>query len=161
MKKLISGNSLAKRTLLLAGVLAVACTTVWAQNDAAPPAGQMRPRGGNPERELQMLTHRLDLTADQQAQVKTLLTERTQKMEALRGGAPSADAASAPPPPRRGQMEAIRNDTDTKITALLNDDQKAKFAALQQERKERMEHRQGPGSGGDNAPPPPPPPSGL
>jgi len=33
-------------------------------------------------------------------------------------------------------------------------DQKAKFAAWQQERKERMEHRQGPG--GDNAPPPQP-----
>ena len=155
MKKLISGHSPAKRMLLLAGILALTCTAVWAQNDAAPagpPAGQMRQRG-NPERELQQLTHRLDLTADQQAQVKTLLAERTQKMEALRGAAPSADTSSAPS--RREQMEAIRNDTDTKITALLNDDQKTKFAALQQERKERMERRQGPGAGGDNPPPPP------
>jgi len=156
MKKLIFGNSLAKRTLLLAGVLAVACTAVWAQNDAAPAGPGGRPRGGNPERELQMLTHRLSLTADQQAQIKPLLAERTQKMEALRSAAPSADTATAP---RREQMEAIRNETDTKITALLNDEQKTKYSVLQQERKDRMEHR-GSGPGSDNAPPPPPP-SGL
>jgi Spy/CpxP family protein refolding chaperone len=49
-------------------------------------------------------------------------------------------------------MEAIRNDTDTKISALLNDDQKAKFAAWQAQRKARMERREGTGG-----PPPPPP----
>ena len=151
MKKLISGHFLLKRTLLLAGVLALASTAAWAQNDA-PPAGQMRPRGGNPERELQQLTQRLNLTADQQGQVKTLLAERSKKMEELRSAAPSADGSTAPAP--REQMEAIRNDTDTKINALLNDDQKAKFAAWQQERKERMERRQNPG--GDNSAPPPP-----
>jgi protein CpxP len=150
MKKLKSGHFLAKRTLLLAGVLALASTAVWAQNDA-PPAGQMRPRGGNPERELQQLTQRLDLTADQQGQVKTLLAERTKKMEALRNAAPSADGSAQPAP--REQMEAIRNDTDTKISALLNEDQKAKFAAFEQERKQRMERRQNPG--GDNSAPPP------
>jgi Spy/CpxP family protein refolding chaperone len=47
-------------------------------------------------------------------------------------------------------MEAIRKETDGKITALLNDDQKGKFAAWQQERKARMQQRMG----GD-APPPP------
>ena len=52
------------------------------------------------------------------------------------------------------QMEAIRNETDSKINALLNDDQKAKFAALQAERRQRMERRQNPG--GDNSAPPSP-----
>jgi protein CpxP len=151
MKKMISGHILAKRTLLLAGVLALASTAVWAQNDSQP-AGQMRPRGGNPERELQQLTQRLNLTADQQGQVKTLLAERSKKMEELRNAAPSADGSNAPAP--REQMEAIRNETDSKINALLNDDQKAKFAALQAERKQRMERRQNPG--GDNSAPPSP-----
>jgi periplasmic protein CpxP/Spy len=151
MKKLISGHFLAKRTLLLAGVLALASTAVWSQNDA-PPEGQMRPRGGNPQRELQQLTERLNLTADQQGQVKTLLAERTQKMEALRNAAPSADGSAAPAP--REQMQAIRADTDTKINALLNDDQKAKFAALQQERKQRMERRQNPGGDSPASAPP-------
>ena len=143
---------LAKRTLLLAGMLAVACCALHAQNDSQP-TGQMRGRGGNPERELQQLTQVLSLTADQQTQVKTLLAERRQKMEALHHPAASTEATGQTPPPGREQMEAIRNDTDTKITALLNEDQKTKFAAWKQQRKERMERR---GPGGDNGPPPPP-----
>jgi Spy/CpxP family protein refolding chaperone len=55
--------------------------------------------------------------------------------------------------PTREQMMAVRKDSDAKISALLNDDQKAKFAALQQQ---RMEHRRG-GGGGDATPPPLPP----
>jgi Spy/CpxP family protein refolding chaperone len=98
-----------------------------------------------------MLTQRLNLTADQQTQVKAVLTEQRQKMEALRNAAPadSADSSQATPN-RRQQMEAIRTDTDTKITALLNDDQKAKYAAMVQKRNQRMEEHGG-------APPPPPP----
>jgi Spy/CpxP family protein refolding chaperone len=140
---------LARRTLLLAGVLAVACCALQAQNDSQP-GGPMRGRG-NPERELQQLTQVLSLNADQQTQVKGLLFERRQKMEALRRPAASSDATGQTPPPNREQMEAIRNDTDTKITALLNDDQKSKFAAWQQQRKERMERRR---PGGENGPPP-------
>jgi Spy/CpxP family protein refolding chaperone len=139
----------AGRTLLLAGVLAVSSCALWAQNDA-PPAGQMRGRGGNPERELQQLTQRLSLTPDQQTQVKALLAERRQRMEELRKSSSGTDATTQGAPPNRAQMMAIRNDTDTKITALLNDDQKTKFAAWQQERKERMQQREG-----GTAPPPP------
>lgn len=131
------GYLLVKRTLLLASVLVISCCALTAQSDAPPPPpGQMQGRGG-PERQLQQLTERLSLTADQQSQVKGLLAEQRQKMEALRDSSQGA-------PPDRAQMEAIRNDTDTKINALLNDDQKAKFAAWQQERKARMGRRQGP-----------------
>jgi periplasmic protein CpxP/Spy len=151
MNELVYGYMLARRTLLLAGVLAVSCCALWAQNDSPPP-GQMRQRG-NPERELQQLTQMLSLTADQQTQVKTLLAEQRQKMEALRN-APSGGASSQATPPSREQMQAIRQDTDSKITALLNDDQKPKFAAWQQQRKEAMEHRRGPG--GDSPPAPQP-----
>jgi Spy/CpxP family protein refolding chaperone len=106
----------------------------------------MRGRGPNAERELGQLTYHLSLTPDQQTQVKALLQERRGKMEALRSGGT---------PPTREQMMTIRKDTDTKISALLNEDQKTKFAALQQE---RMEHRRGPGGPGGDQPPPPPPP---
>src|ERR1700677_265679 len=136
-----------RRMLLMAAILVVSCGAVWAQSP-----GPMRGRGGNPERELQQLTHVLSLTADQQTQVKALLAEQRQKMEALRNS--NSDASSQGTPSRREQMESIRNDTDTKITALLNDDQKSKFAAWQQERKSRMEQREGGGPG--DAPPPQP-----
>jgi protein CpxP len=139
----------ARRTLLLAGVLAVSSCALWAQNDA-PPAGQMRGRGGNPERELQQLTQVLSLTPDQQTQVKGLLAERRQKMEELRKASAGTDASAQGAPPNRDQVMAIRSATDTKITALLNDDQKTKFAAWQQERKARMKQQQG----GGEAPPP-------
>jgi Spy/CpxP family protein refolding chaperone len=146
-------NSLSARTLLLATILAAgSCAlwaqAVWAQSDqppsqtGGPPPGQMGQRGPNAERELAQLTEALALTPDQQTQVKTILKERREKMEALR-----ASGAQ----PTREQMMAARKDTDGKISALLNDDQKTKFANWQQQ---RMERRRG---GGDATPPPPPP----
>jgi protein CpxP len=167
----------ARRGLMLAGLLALGAfalspCALMAQNDGPPPGGPGGGPGGgrggrgmNPERQVEMLTHRLNLTADQQTQVMAVLTEQRQKMEALRSGPPAAgapaagDEATQGGPPHRQQMEAIRAETDTKITALLNDDQKTKYAAMQQERKERMEHRGGPG--GDGPPPPPPTPPGA
>jgi Spy/CpxP family protein refolding chaperone len=145
-----------RRGLLIAGILAATSCALWAQgNPQADPqaAGQMRGRGGNPERELKQLTERLSLSPEQQTQVKSLLMERRQKMEELRKASAGGDASAQAAPPGREQMEAVRNDTDTKISGLLNDDQKTKFAALQQERKARMQRRQG---GGENPPPPPP-----
>jgi len=98
-----------RRGLLMAAILIVSCGALWAQNDAQSP-GPMRGRGGNPERELQQLTQVLSLTPDQQTQVKSLLAERRQKMEALRNS--NSDASSQATPSRREQMESIRNDTD-------------------------------------------------
>jgi Spy/CpxP family protein refolding chaperone len=137
----------AGQALLLTGLLALAGVALRAQNDAPPP-GPNGHRGPNPERQVEMLTHVLSLTPEQQTQVRGLLTEQGQKMEELRKSSAGADAASQGAPPSREQMEAIRNDTDTKINALLTEEQKPKFAAWQQERKQRMEHREG-------APPPP------
>jgi periplasmic protein CpxP/Spy len=142
------GYLLARRGLLLASVLLVSCCALVAQQDAPPagppPGGQMQGRGGmNPERQLQMLSERLSLTSDQQAQVKTILAEQREKMEALRQSNSGA-------PPDRAQMKAIRDESDGKISALLNDDQKTKFAEWQKERDARMAQRGG-------APPPPPP----
>jgi len=144
MIKFTNAYLLARRTLLLAGLMVAGSCALWAQADpqAAPPPGEMRHRGPDAERELAQLTQALSLTGDQQAQVKTILAERRQKMEALR----SSDAQ-----PTREQMESVRKDSDAKISALLNDDQKAKFTAWQQQ---RMERRRGPG--GDQPPPPAP-----
>jgi protein CpxP len=149
-----SSSVFMRRGLLLTGILAASCGVLSAQapqNDGPPPGG-MHGRGG-PERQLEMLTHVLALTADQQTQVKALLTEQRQKMEELRkSSSTGTDTATAGAPPNRAAMETIHNDTDTKINALLNDEQKTKFAALQAERKARMQQREG----GGEAPPPPP-----
>jgi periplasmic protein CpxP/Spy len=142
-------NSLSARAILLATMLAAGSCALWAQSDqppaqtgGGPPPGEMGQRGPNAERELAQLTDALSLTPDQQTQVKAVLKERREKVEALR-----ASGAQ----PTREQMVTVRKDADTKISALLNDDQKAKFAAFQQQRSSR---RRGGGSG-DATPPPP------
>jgi Spy/CpxP family protein refolding chaperone len=110
--------------------------------------------GGGPERQLQMLTERLSLTADQQTGVKAVLVQQSEQMKALRqksqdeGAADSADARQA----RMKQMQQIRDESDTKISALLDDTQKRTFADMLAKRKARMEQRQQ--GGGDGTPPP-------
>ncbi|MGA9669917.1 MAG: periplasmic heavy metal sensor [Terracidiphilus sp.] len=144
MFRLSKSNFLSRRALLLAVFIAAGSCALWAQADqpSGPPPGQMGQRGPNAERELAQLTEALTLTPDQQSQVKTILKERREKMEALRASGTE---------PTREQFVTIRKDTDTKITAILNDDQKAKFATWQQE---HSSHHRG-GGNGDAAPPPP------
>jgi len=98
----------------------------------------------DPDRQLERLTRELNLTTDQQTQIKPLLVERQQKMQAL------FQDQSAAPEDRRAQGRSIMEGTNNSIKALLNDDQKQKFEAMQQ----RMRHN-GP-MGGPGAPPPPP-----
>ncbi|MGA3045940.1 MAG: hypothetical protein ABSD67_04920 [Terracidiphilus sp.] len=150
MFRLTKPSFLSRRALLLATFIAAGSCALWAQSDQSPaaggpPPGQMGQRGPNAERELAQLTEALSLTPDQQTQVKAILKDRREKMEALRSGSTQ---------PTREQMMGIRKDSDAKISALLNDDQKTKFATWQQQ---RMEHRRG-GGGGDSTPPPPPTP---
>ncbi|MGP8268988.1 MAG: hypothetical protein ACLQLH_02885 [Terracidiphilus sp.] len=130
------GKSPAWRALLMAGILVAGCCAFSVPANAQ---GQGR-RGGGIERELTELTQVLALTTDQQVQVKNLLVERRAKMEALRSGGT---------PPAREQMMAVREETNGKILAVLNDDQKAKFTAWQQQ------HRHGPGGGEAPAAQPP------
>jgi hypothetical protein len=54
------------------------------------------------------------------------------------------------------KFEQIRTDANTKIRALLDDKQKAKFDQEEADREQRMQHRGGgpggPGNGPNNAP---------
>lgn len=134
-----------KRTLTsfaLAGALALGLSTapVFAQDDAPPPppsAGQM---GGHrhapsPERQLKHLTRALDLTSDQQAQIKPILEEQDQQMKALWQN----DSLSRQD--RRQQMMQLHRDSKTKIEAVLTDEQKQKYEQMEQQRRERMQQR--------------------
>lgn len=117
------------------------------QNQAGPPADGPRGRGMrmDPDRQLQRLTRELNLTSDQQEKIKPLLVERQQKMQAL------FQDQSAAPEDRRTQGRTIMEGTNNSIKAVLNDDQKQKFDAMQ-ERMRRNRPMGGPGE----APPPPP-----
>jgi periplasmic protein CpxP/Spy len=165
----------ARRMAPVFGLSIACCCVAWAQPDGpggpppdgGPPPGEMQQnqRGPSVDRQLKRLTQLLTLTADQQTQVKAILTDEHQQMEALfksaaKSGKAAADtAASEDQLPSREEMEArraamktIRTDTQAKIAALLTDDQKTKFAAWEKKRAKASAQQEN----GDDAPPPPP-----
>lgn len=144
-------------TLTLGGMLALGTTAaIWAQDNAAPAQDQSQAqpdqpmehgrghRGMDPDRQLQHLTKALDLNADQQSQIKPILEDRQQKMQAL------WQDQSLSRQDRRSKAMDIQQDTHSKIEAVLNDQQKQKFEQMQEHMRE---HRHGMQGGGMNNPP--------
>lgn len=77
------------------------------------------------EKRLDKLTKDLKLTTDQQAAVKAALESQSAKMADVR-----KEAAE--------KSKAIHEETDTQINAVLNDEQKAKYAAIKAEREKKL-----------------------
>jgi Spy/CpxP family protein refolding chaperone len=125
--------------LALGGALAagVSCTAI-AQDNAPPPQEQGQAGHGpmrmNADRQLEHMTRELNLTADQQSQIKPLLVDRQQKMQAL------FQDQSLSQEDRHAKMMSLRQDSHTKIEAVLTDQQKQKFETMEQ----RMGGRRGP-----------------
>jgi periplasmic protein CpxP/Spy len=154
MKKLLS--CLIQSSVLAAGL---ACGAhVFAQEPgsapetSAPPPVQGpggRTRGMmDPDQQLAGMTKRYNLSADQQSQVKPILVSQQKQMQELRGD------SSLTHEDRMAKMKSIRADSNAKIEAILNDDQKKQFEQDQQHMQERMQQRsQGGGPGGDEPPP--------
>ena len=143
--------------LALVGLVLAPVSLVAQQSDpsAAPPATQdggppsHGPHGDPAERQahmLQSLTKRLNLSPDQVTQVKAVQADNETQMQAIH-----ADS-SLQGTDRRTKMMDLHKTENEKIRSILNDDQKAKFDAMEAKRHDRMEH----GHGGQDAPPPPP-----
>jgi len=121
--------------IALGGMLVFGAGALLAQDNSAPPPQQEQSggmehgrRGMDPDRQLQHMTRQLDLSADQQNQIRPILMDRQQKMQAL------WQNQSLSREDRRTQMQSIREDSKSKIEAVLNDQQKQKFDAMQEER---------------------------
>jgi protein CpxP len=136
-------------TIALSGLLTfgMAGISAFAQDAPPPPSSQDAPppHGGrmmNSEQQLEHLTKKLSLSADQQSQIKPMLDSRNQQMQAL------MQDQSVPRPDRHAKMISIQDDTKAKIEAVLNDDQKQKFDAMQaemmQRRQQHMQNQQSP-----------------
>jgi Spy/CpxP family protein refolding chaperone len=98
------------------------------------------------EHRLEMMTKQLSLTSDQVTSIKAIFRASHDQMMALR------EDTSTPREEKRPKMEAIHKDEQAKIKALLNEDQKTRYEAMEARMREnREEHREH----GD-APPPPP-----
>ena len=140
---------------LLATGLTLCSAAAFAQQDnaAAPTPDASAPQQGGghgqwgghqqtPDEQVARMTKRYNLSADQQTQIKPILANQQQQMMALRGD------SSLSREDRMAKMKGIRDDSNTKIQAILNDSQKAKYAEDQQKMQERMQQRGGGGPAG-------------
>jgi periplasmic protein CpxP/Spy len=125
---------------LLATGLTLGSAAAFAQQDspAAPDASAQQPGPGRmgrqpmtPDEQVARMTKRYDLSADQQTQIKPIVADTQQQMMALR------QDSSMSREDKMAKMMSIREGANTKISAILNDSQKQKFAEDQQQRMQQ------------------------
>jgi len=81
------------------------------------------------------LTHRLDLTEEQKAQLLPILLDQAEQARLIH------DQIAQERQVRREQMETIREDTHARIETVLDPDQLEKFQQMLQEREEMRTRR--------------------
>jgi hypothetical protein len=111
------------------------CIIVGAGLASAGPLPQEAPAAqtghrADPGQQLRRLTKKLNLTSEQQSQLLPILTDRQQQMAALRND------SSLSAQDRHAKAKALREDSDFKIKAVLNDNQKQQYQQLQQHRRQ-------------------------
>jgi len=120
------------RSMAMLAALALLCTLPA----MAQEGGQSKPEGGNqaggqrrmmmtPEERLKRMTDQLTLTQEQQDKIKPILEDNQKQMQALRDNGASMED-------NREKMMKVRNESNEKIKAVLNDDQKKKFEEMNQ-----------------------------
>jgi periplasmic protein CpxP/Spy len=132
-------------TLALAGLMVLGlCPASFAQYSDSGQQGSAqgsqdhRHHRMDPDAQLQRMTQQLGLSTDQQSQIRPILVDRQQKMQAL------WQNQSLSQDDRRSQMRSIRHDANARIEALLTDQQKQKFEAMQERRgRQGGDHGQG------------------
>ena len=83
------------------------------------------------DEQVKRLADRLNLSDDQQSKIKPILEDQRQQMTSLR------EDTSLSREDRMSKMRSIRESTTSKISAILNDDQKRQYEAMQQEMRSR------------------------
>jgi periplasmic protein CpxP/Spy len=142
--------------LLATGLTLCSAATFAQQDSAAPTPDASAPQQGGghgqwgghqrtPDEQVARMTKRYNLSSDQQAQIKPILANQQQQMQALR------QDSTLSREDKMAKMKSIRDDSSAKIQALLNDTQKQKFAQDQQRRQQQMQERGGTPAGGPAA----------
>jgi periplasmic protein CpxP/Spy len=104
----------------------------------APSSGdQAKHMAPSVDDQMKNLTSKLNLTADQQAKIKPILEDQHQQAQTtMNDTSLSADD-------RRSKMRSLHESSNAKIRDVLNDDQKKKYDAWQQEMHDRMRQHAG------------------
>lgn len=111
--------------LALAVVLGGA--TAYAQT-SGPGGGNGQHQPPSPEQRVKMLTQQLNLTNDQQQNIKLILEDESNRMESLRSD------SSLTQQERRSKVQEIRQNTKTQMNSILTQEQQTQLqqAQLQQ-----------------------------
>jgi periplasmic protein CpxP/Spy len=125
-------SSVALGSLLAVGLSGNA---LLAQDQSAPPATSVQPPAQrpahvpNPRHQAKKMAKALGLTPDQVSKIEPILADRDQQVQTLR-----ADSTLAPSD-RKAKLHGIRQDSDSRIEAILNDTQKQQYEQIKQSRK--------------------------
>lgn len=124
-----------KPTLALAFSLMLSVFMISNVAFAQPPFENGRgDRGAQSEKALEHLTEKLNLNADQQAQVKVILEEGKEKRQLIQQQ--DGDRNS-----KRAAMQNLKKEQETAIMNVLNADQQATFKEMIAKRDEKMKER--------------------
>lgn len=107
----------------------------------------------NPQRQAEMISKKLNLSADQTAKLTPILTDRAQKFQAL------MQDQSLTPDQRHAQMKAIHESTEQQLATVLTPDQMQQLKSMKHGHRGNWGQR-GP-NGNNNNQAPPQNPSGL
>jgi protein CpxP len=95
-------------------------------------------RGMSHEDRMKNLDERLNLSEEQYTQVDSILKDQTKEFQILREGWDEGGDRDE----MRQKMRELRNDTDDKILAVLNEEQTTEYKKYQEERAQRRRDRQ-------------------
>lgn len=136
-----------KKLFLVA--LVVVSFTAFAQEGIGKPdkeaMGKLTPEQRT-EKHLKKLTADLNLNANQQEQVKQILTEQGIKREAFKAKREEYKANNLKPTPEerealKSKMQEEKNAMDSKMKAILSPEQFEKWISIQEKKKEKMKAR--------------------
>jgi periplasmic protein CpxP/Spy len=110
-----------------------------AQQDKAAQAETAHAKGQrqfDPQRQVQRLAKRLQLTSEQQTQLLPILSQRSEQMKAIRNDT-TLSATD-----RRAKMRDLRHESETQIKNVLTDTQKQQYDSMVQQRRSHMKHHE-------------------
>jgi Spy/CpxP family protein refolding chaperone len=94
-----------------------------------------RPKSQSPDQVVQMYNSKLNLTEDQKQRILPIVVERQRRMLELRID------TSVKGREKMMKMKSVMENSDSRINAVLNPDQRQKYSELEAERKEKMKER--------------------
>lgn len=135
-----------KKLMIICGLLFSVVTFANAQQGGQGGQGGQRRAQATPEERVKQLDEKIKLTDEQKTKATAVYAEAAEAQKKMReemqGG--GGDMAAM-----REKMQKMSTDLDTKISALLNDDQKKAYKAWQDEikaaREKAAKERQGGG----------------